>query len=164
MRECTLSVHAVASWPRWATRLREAWVGGAGEEARALAERGEFSWRDRVRSFGHASVGVLILFRGQHNAWIHLLVTLGVVALGLYFDVSRLEWCALALAITVVWCAEGLNTALELLADAAVPTRHPLIAKAKDVAAGAVLLAAIGAAVVGVLVLWPYVRSLGPSE
>ena len=106
---------------------------------------------------------MLTLFRGQHNARIHLGMTLGVIALGLYFDVSRLEWCALVLAITVVWGAEGLNTALELLADAAVPSRHPLVAKAKDAAAGAVLLAAIGAAVVGLLVLWPHLRSLAPS-
>jgi diacylglycerol kinase (ATP) len=106
---------------------------------------------------------VLVLLRSQHNAWIHLLVSAAVVALGLYFGVSRMEWCALLLAIAVVWIAEGLNTALELLADAAIPARHPLVEKAKDVAAGAVLLAAIGAAFVGLLVLWPYVRALGPS-
>ena len=107
-------------------------------------------------------MGTLLL--GQPNARIHLLATLGVVVLGLYFDVSRVEWCVLVLAITAVWCAEGLNTALELLADAAVPARHPLIAKAKDVAAGAVLLTAIGAAVVGVLVLWPHVCALVRSD
>ena len=105
---------------------------------------------------------MLTLIRGQHNARIHLLLTVGVVVLGLYFGVSRLEWCALVMAIAVVWAAEGLNTALELLADAAVPDFHPLIAKAKDVAAGAVLLTAIGAAIVGLLVLWPHLRALAP--
>ncbi len=103
------------------------------------------------------------MIRGQHNARIHLLLTLSVVVLGLTLGVSRLEWCALVLAIAVVWGAEGLNTALELLADAAVPGRHPLIAKAKDVAAGAVLLTAICAAIVGLLVLWPHLRALAPS-
>jgi diacylglycerol kinase (ATP) len=108
-------------------------------------------------------VGVLTLFREQHNAWIHALATLLVVAVGLYFGLSRLEWCALILAVMAVWCAEALNTALELLADASVPERHPLVAKAKDVAAGAVLLTAVGAAIVGAVVLWPYLRAWSPT-
>jgi diacylglycerol kinase (ATP) len=67
-----------------------------------------------------------------------------------------MAWCALVLAIMAVWTAEALNTALEFLADAATPQMHPLVKKAKDVAAGAVLLSAIGAAIVGVLVFWPH--------
>ena len=67
-----------------------------------------------------------------------------------------------ALAVAIVWAAEALNTAIEFLADLASPEPHPLAAKAKDVAAGAVLVAAIGSAIVGVIVFGPYVlNSLG---
>jgi diacylglycerol kinase (ATP) len=65
------------------------------------------------------------------------------------------EWCWIVLAIMSVWTAEALNTAFEFLADVASPEFHPLVQQAKDVAAGAVLLSAIGAAVIGLLVLGP---------
>jgi diacylglycerol kinase (ATP) len=86
---------------------------------------------------------------------VHTLAAFIVVAAGIYFDVSRLDWIALVLAITLVFVTEALNTGLELLADAAVPERHPLVGKAKDVAASAVLLSAVGAVVIGALVFGP---------
>jgi diacylglycerol kinase (ATP) len=79
-----------------------------------------------------------------------------VVGGGLILGLSRLEWCAVVLACAAVWSAEALNTALELLADATTQEMHPLIGQAKDVAAGAVLVTAIGAAVVGLLVFGPH--------
>ena len=112
--------------------------------------------KDRIQSFVFAGRGVLILLRSQRNAWIHAAATIVVVALGLVFGVGRFEWCALVLAMALVWGAEALNTALELLADATVPNPDPLVGKAKDVAAGGVLLCAVAAAVVGVLAFWPY--------
>lgn len=66
------------------------------------------------------------------------------------------EWAWIVLAITSVWTAEALNTAFEFLTDVASPAFHPLAEKAKDVAAGAVLLAACGAVAIGVLVLGPH--------
>ena len=96
----------------------------------------------------------------QHNAWIHAAATLCVVALGLALDLTRIEWALVAFAIVAVWTAEALNTAFELLCDVASPEFHPLVERAKDVAAGAVLIASIGAAVVGLLVFVP--RLLGP--
>ena len=119
-----------------------------------------FSTRDRLRSFAYAWNGLRIVVRGQHNAWIHL--TLSVLALGLGFalGISRLEWCVIVVVIGGVWAAEAFNTALESLADAAVPERHPKIAAAKDAAAGAVLVAAIAAAVVGALVFVPRLLAL----
>jgi diacylglycerol kinase (ATP) len=68
---------------------------------------------------------------------------------------------ALIVAIVVVWTAEALNTALEFLCDVASPEFHPLVEKAKDVAAGAVLISALGALGIGVLVLMPALLRLG---
>jgi len=96
----------------------------------------------------------------QHNAWIHAAATAVVLLLGLYFGFSKAEWCWIVLAIVSVWTAEALNTAFEFLADVSSPGFHPLVKKAKDVAAGAVLIAAIGAAAIGLLVIGPYVMEL----
>jgi len=109
----------------------------------------------RVRSFGYAFRGIWTMLRNQRNAWIHALATGLVVGAGLALHLSADDWKWLVLAMVSVWGAEALNTALELLADAAKPEFHPLVKQAKDVAAGAVLIAAIGAAIIGALVLGP---------
>jgi len=96
------------------------------------------------------------MLRSQQNAWIHAAATIGVIAAGFFFRVSAGEWCWLVLALMAVWSAEALNTAFEFLADAASPDFHPLVKKAKDVAAGAVLLSAIGSGLIGLLVLGPH--------
>lgn len=96
----------------------------------------------------------------QHNAWIHAAATASVLLLGFYFGFSKAEWCWIVLAIVSVWTAEGFNTAFEFLADVSSPGFHPLVKKAKDVAAGAVLIAAIGAAAIGLLVIGPYLMEL----
>ncbi len=95
------------------------------------------------------------MVRSQHNAWIHALATLLVVGAGLWFRLARADWLWLILAIMAVWTAEALNTACELLADATSPGFHPLVGKAKDVAAGAVLIAALGAVAIGLFVFVP---------
>ncbi len=114
-------------------------------------------FRERLASFRNAFRGIGTLVATQTNARIHLLATVLVITAGLYLGVGRSDWLWLATAITIVWLAEGLNTALEFLADAVNSERHLLIAKAKDVAAAAVLIAALGAVVIGLLVLVPYV-------
>lgn len=118
-------------------------------------KRKSFRLADRWRSFGFAFAGVGTLLRTQHNAWIHAAATVGVVAAGFYFEISHGAWCALILAIVMVWVAEAFNTAIEFLADAVSPGFHPLIKQAKDAAAAAVLLAAIGAVILGLLVFVP---------
>ena len=100
------------------------------------------------------------MIRCQHNAWIHLVVTVGVVAVGFVFHLSRFEWCWIVLAIAIVWTAEALNTAFEFLADAAAPSFHPIVRDGKDVAAGAVLITAIAAAVIGAIIFWPHLCAL----
>jgi diacylglycerol kinase (ATP) len=125
----------------------------------SVTEPEGFSLRERARSFGPAGRGIGILLREQHNARIHLAVTAAVCAAGLFFGISRFEWCALLLAMGLVWGAEAVNSAVEYLADAAVPEQHPLIGKSKDVAAGATLLCAIAAAAVGGIVFAPHVAA-----
>ena len=115
----------------------------------------KFSFASRIQSFKHAVGGIILMLKSQHNAWIHALATVLVVLLGLLIGVSRSQWCWLVLAIMAVWTAEALNTALEFLADFASAEFHPLIGKAKDVAAGAVLISAFGSAVIGLFVLGP---------
>ena len=114
----------------------------------------------RLRSFGHAFLGLKVLLQTQHNARIHALATLLVVAAGALFRISLLEWALVVLAVAGVWATEALNTAIEFLVDLASPGFHPLAAKAKDVAAGAVLVAAIASLAVGVLVFGPHVLKL----
>jgi diacylglycerol kinase (ATP) len=113
----------------------------------------------RIRSFGYAFRGVWTMLRSQRNAWIHALATGVVLAAGFALGISVNDWKWLVLALVSVWGAEALNTALEFLADAATPEFHPLVKQAKDVAAGAVLIAAIGAAIIGALIFIPAARS-----
>jgi diacylglycerol kinase (ATP) len=96
------------------------------------------------------------MVRSQHNAWVHALATVVVVIAGVVLGVARMEWVALILAIVSVWTAEALNTAFEFLCDVASPDFHPLVEKAKDVAAGAVLICALGAVATGAIVFAPY--------
>jgi diacylglycerol kinase (ATP) len=121
-----------------------------------------FSVASRVRSFGYAFEGLYTLLREQHNAWIHLLATAVVIGAGLWFGLGKTDWLFITLAITGVWVTEALNTAVELLCDVASPEFHPLVKKCKDIAAGAVLLSALGAVVVGALVFWPRLVTLLP--
>src|SRR4051812_26742739 len=97
----------------------------------------------RLRAFRHAGEGLRVLLLTQPNARFHLCATLAAVALGFVTRLSPGEWAALVLAITLVWLVEGLNTAIEFLVDLVSPEHRQLAGWAKDVAAGAVLLASI---------------------
>ena len=116
-----------------------------------------FTVAGRLRSIGYAVSGIKEVFKGQHNAWVHFLAASLVICAALYFSVTQIEWCLLITAITSVLVAESLNTALEYLCDVASPDFHPLVKKSKDIAAGAVLISAIGSAVIGVVIFYPYV-------
>lgn len=111
-----------------------------------------FSLRERIFSFRHAIRGIFLVIRSQHNAWIHLLATALVIIAGLCTRLSWVEWCVLIFAIALVWLAEALNSAIEFLADEVSLEKRDLIGKAKDAGAAGVLLASIGAAVVGLIV------------
>jgi diacylglycerol kinase (ATP) len=115
-----------------------------------------FSFTGRIRSGTYAVIGIIEMLKSQHNAWVHAVATLGVIVAGAIFGISTTEWCLLVLVVTTVWVAEGLNTAFEFMCDVASPEFHPLVKKSKDVAAGAVLLSAMGAASVGLIIFIPY--------
>jgi diacylglycerol kinase len=112
--------------------------------------------KKRLNSFGCAFNGLWTLFRTETHAQIHLLAVVVVGIAGFFTGLGRWEWLVVILTITLVLALEGMNTALEALADAIHPEHHPLIGKAKDVAAGAVLMSAIGALVVAVVVFLPH--------
>lgn len=116
-----------------------------------------FSFSGRIRSGTHAVHGIIEMLRSQHNAWVHAVATLCVIVAGGIFGISATQWCLLVLVVTIVWVAEGLNTAFEFLCDVASPEFHPLVKKSKDVAAGAVLLSAVGAIIIGLIIFIPYV-------
>ncbi len=125
-----------------------------------MAESNSLTFTGRLRSIKFAVRGIGTMIRTQHNAWIHAAATVVVIIAGVLLRLSTAEWCWVVLAIMSVWTAEALNTAFEFLTDVASPGFHPIAEKAKDVAAGAVLLAACGAAVIGALVLGPHVVNL----
>ncbi|UOQ54057.1 diacylglycerol kinase family protein [Hymenobacter cellulosivorans] len=111
--------------------------------------------RRRIASFGHAFRGVASALRSEVHLRFHALATVVAVGFGFYFDISGLEWALVALAVGTVWAAELMNTAIEAVVDLVSPEYHPLAGKAKDVAAGAVLITAVAALVVGLLVFGP---------
>ncbi|MFZ5516157.1 MAG: diacylglycerol kinase family protein [Candidatus Zhuqueibacterota bacterium] len=116
-----------------------------------------FKLSERLHSFKYAFRGIWIMLMSQQNAWIHAAATFLVICFGFYFHFNTSEWCWIVLAIVAVWTAEAFNTAFEFLADKISNEYHPLIGKAKDVAAGAVLITAIGAAIVGLIIFGPHI-------
>lgn len=109
----------------------------------------------RLASFKYAFAGWWYMLRTQRNAWVHAVVSVAVFGLGLWLGLGRIEWAILLLTITLVWLAEFINTALEAVVDLASPDLHPLAKVGKDVAAAAVLIAAIAAVLIGLLILGP---------
>lgn len=108
-----------------------------------------------MRSFGYAIEGITYLVRTQGNFRIHLLVAAAAVAAGLVLGLGATEWAILVITIALVIMTEALNTGIELAVTLASPERRPEAKAAKDIAAGAVLLSAIAAVVVGVAIFGP---------
>lgn len=123
--------------------------------ARPGVARRDLSPGARWRAFADAGRGLARLFASGLHPWIHLVATLAVAGLALWLGLPTGDWCWLVLAVGLVWVAEASNSALEELADALHPGAHPGVGRAKDVAAAAVLLAAVAAAAIGLLVLGP---------
>ena len=109
----------------------------------------------RIDAFGHAFRGWGHVLRTQHNAWIHSIVAITVFILGLWLRLSLSDWAVLILTIATVFSAEFVNTAIEAVVDLASPDKHPLAKIGKDVGAGAVLVAALAAILIGLLILGP---------
>ncbi len=109
----------------------------------------------RGPAFKNAFQGLRYVLVTQRNAWIHLLITVLVIALGIIFRVDRIDWAILMIAIALVWIAEIPNTSIEALVDLVVQQYHPLAKVAKDTGAAAVLFAAIIAVILGIIVFLP---------
>lgn len=111
--------------------------------------------KSRLRSFRYAFQGLYHLFKGQPNAWIHLVAALGVIVAGILFHLSFTEWGFIIFAIGFVFSAELFNSAIEELVNKISPEYNPVAGKIKDLAAGAVLVAAITAALIGLVIFLP---------
>jgi len=106
------------------------------------------------QSVKHAIRGIYYLLSERHFRF-HLVATILVVGLGIYFDLSPVEWALITLTITVVMTTEAINTAIERCVDLASPEWHKLAKDAKDIAAGAVLIASTFAAIIGFIIFLP---------
>lgn len=95
------------------------------------------------------------MLKTQYNAWIHAIVAVIVFILALWLELPARDWAILILTIAMVFAAEFLNTAIEAVVDLASPQNHPLAKVGKDVGAGAVLVAAMAAVLIGLLILGP---------
>ena len=115
-----------------------------------------FSFTARLASFKFAIEGITTLLREEHNARVHLAAALAVIVFGIALDITRHDWALLVLAIALVWITEALNTSVEVVCNLVTTEQHPLVKKAKDVAAAAVLLSAVAAVLIGLLVFVPY--------
>ncbi len=108
--------------------------------------------RDRFR---HAFRGLKDILTTEHNAWVHAIFTVIVLALSIFLKIDFIEFVLIVIVVTLVWVAEAFNTVLEVLVNMAAPRYSKVAKRAKDIAAGAVLIAACGAAVVGCVILGP---------
>ena len=110
----------------------------------------------RARSFRYAFAGWWVVLRTQRNAWLHAITSLSVIAISFWLKLPARDWALIILAITVVWTAEFINTALEAVVDlASNHQRHNLARISKDVGAAAVLIAAVASVIIGLLILGP---------
>lgn len=114
-----------------------------------------FSLKRQLKSFQYAFRGLSYVFRHESNMQVHLMAMLFVLIAGWYFQISRIEWIAVVGIIVLVMALEAINTSIEAIVDLVSPDYHELAGRAKDVAAGAVTIAAIGAIIIGILVFLP---------
>jgi diacylglycerol kinase len=119
-----------------------------------------FSLKKRISSFKYAINGLKTVLVTQANFMIHLIAAVIVTAAGLFFQISIWEWSILVLTITMVLALEVFNTAIEKLIDLVSPDYNILAGKIKDIAAGAVLIASLGAAIIGFAIFLPKILCL----
>ena len=119
-----------------------------------------FTFRKLLRRFGYAFNGIRLLITREHNAWIHCFVAVCVVVAGILLGLSEMEWIAVVIVIGAVLAAEAVNSALEAIADFVSPEYSEAIKRTKDLAAGAVLIIAIAAAIVGGIIFFPKLIAL----
>lgn len=121
-----------------------------------ISPKKRFSLVKRAKSFVHAGRGVSIFLKTTHNAWIHLVVLAIAIILGCHFNITHIEWMMLILAAGFVLSAEAFNTAIEIDMNLTSPDFHPYAKDTKDVAAGAVLISALTALIIGIFIFGHY--------
>lgn len=114
----------------------------------------------RLLAFKYALQGLKWAFSSQPNLWIHLLATICVIILAFYFHLKPFHWVILVFCIVSVFTVELINTAIEWLVDSIYKERHSLAGKIKDVAAAAVLITSLGAAIIGIIIFYPYIMKV----
>jgi diacylglycerol kinase (ATP) len=119
----------------------------------------KFSVTKRIFSFRYAIKGIYWFLAQQHNLLVHFLAAAIVTTAGFFFHLERWEWVAVILCMGAVIAAELFNSAIEILCDALIPERNQRAEIIKDVAAGAVLVAALAAVVIALIVFIPHIRS-----
>lgn len=119
-----------------------------------------FSVISRIRSFTYAFSGIYKAIITQHNLWIHLVMIVFVIVLGVFTDISTTEWLVVILCFGFVLSAEIFNSAVEVLTDLISPEYNPKAGLVKDMAAGAVLVTAIVSAIVGLIIFIPKLYNL----
>ncbi|EGF92187.1 diacylglycerol kinase [Asticcacaulis biprosthecium C19] len=117
---------------------------------------GRFSFLSRLRRFGHAVDGLMVMMRSQPNAVPHLIATVIVILLAAFLGVEAADWRWLIVALAVVWTAEAFKTAVGHVSDLVSPDGA---SHARDIAAGAVLICVFAAVVIGAITLWPYLHA-----
>jgi diacylglycerol kinase (ATP) len=115
----------------------------------------KFSMHSRLKSFQYAFEGFRHFFLTEHNAWLHALATVTIIGVSLTVGISASEWMAIIFAIALVWITEMLNTAVEKSMDHLSPATHPNVKLIKDIAAAAVLTAALAACVIALIIFIP---------
>lgn len=115
----------------------------------------KFSWKKRAKSFVYAFAGILRLIKCEHNARIHIVLTICAITLGILLKISQIEWIAITLCIGGVFSAEAVNSSIETLSDRITTKNDEYIKQAKDYASGAVLFIAIAALIVGCIIFIP---------
>ena len=111
--------------------------------------------KNRIKSVGYAFKGMFLLLRTEASIKIQFFIALLVTGLGFYFNISATEWIFQCFAIGMVMGIEGVNTAIEKIADFIEPNHNPKIGFIKDVSAGAVMIASVAASVIGLIIYIP---------
>ena len=125
-----------------------------------MIQKDKFSLIRQAKSFNYAGRGIYVVLRTTPNAWIHLTILAIVVVLGFFFHISRIEWMMLVFVAGLVLAAEAFNTAIDIDIELTSHDYHPYARDTKDVAAGAVLISAITAAIIGLIIFVPHILAM----
>ena len=116
----------------------------------------KYDLKKQLRSFGYAWKGIQSCVGKEQNLSFHLIAAMAVIIAGIVLGITRTEWIMVVMCIGTVIAAELFNTAIEKLVDLVSPERHPVAGRVKDIAAGAVLICAVAAAIIGIIIFLPY--------